>query len=162
VDVVSRQRRYGRMAAYIGDQLTIEEREVISSYAQLAASGLDSAVALDSAHREAARAHALLALAATLAECTSIEQLGRSLTAAAVIIPVVVDGEREGWLYTDVTDDPDRLAAGPELTARLVGLAAQASSALRNTRLLERIRHQAFHDALTGLPNRTLILDRAE
>ena len=45
---------------------------------------------------------------------------------------------------------------------RLEGLAGQAASAIRNARLLDEIRRQATHDALTGLPNRALILDQVE
>ena len=48
------------------------------------------------------------------------------------------------------------------MATRLKGLAAQASTAVANARLVEQIRFQAMHDALTGLPNRALILDRAE
>jgi diguanylate cyclase (GGDEF)-like protein len=48
-----------------------------------------------------------------------------------------------------------RLDAGP---ARV----QQASISINNARLVDQIRYQALHDPLTGLPNRALILDRAE
>jgi diguanylate cyclase (GGDEF)-like protein len=46
--------------------------------------------------------------------------------------------------------------------ARLRGVGDQASTALQKARLLETVQHQATHDALTGLPNRVLFLDRLE
>ncbi len=61
-----------------------------------------------------------------------------------------------------VRDDVGRLTGNPQLEEQLRGHAAQASTALRNARLLDQVRHQALHDDLTGLPNRTLIIDRAE
>ncbi|MCU1364541.1 MAG: diguanylate cyclase/phosphodiesterase with sensor(s) [Ilumatobacteraceae bacterium] len=81
---------------------------------------------------------------------------------AMVSVPVLVDDAAVGSLVAAVTSQPERLTAGVELEERLRGLAGQASTALRNATLIEQIRHQAMHDSLTGLPNRTLILDRAE
>jgi diguanylate cyclase (GGDEF)-like protein len=82
--------------------------------------------------------------------------------ASCCVVPIRVDGEVAGWLTVGVRGDPARLAPSPDLEARLLGLAGQASSALRNAHLVEQIRHQALHDPLTGLPNRALILDRAD
>jgi diguanylate cyclase (GGDEF)-like protein len=82
--------------------------------------------------------------------------------ASVCVVPIGVDGEIAGWLTAAVVGDPARLAPSPDLEARLRGLAAQASSALRNAHLVEQSRHQALHDPLTGLPNRALILDRAD
>jgi diguanylate cyclase (GGDEF)-like protein len=81
---------------------------------------------------------------------------------AMVSVPVMVDDAAVGCLVAGVTERPERLAPGVELEERLRGLAGQGSTALRNAALIEQISHQAMHDSLTKLPNRTLILDRAE
>src|SRR5205085_947917 len=47
-----------------------------------------------------------------------------------------------------------------DVLVRLSGVGDQASTALQKARLLETVRHQAAHDALTGLPNRVLFLER--
>jgi diguanylate cyclase (GGDEF)-like protein len=49
-----------------------------------------------------------------------------------------------------------------DVLARLRGVGDQATTALQKARLLATVRHQATHDALTGLPNRTLFLERLE
>ena len=84
-------------------------------------------------------------------------------TAASAAATILVDGVPFGWLLAGVSPggDPSRLA-GDDVRNRLAGLAAQASTAISNARRLDQIRHQALYDGLTGLPNRTLILDRVE
>ena len=80
----------------------------------------------------------------------------------SVTVPIVADGEVVGRVVAVVTRDPQRLRRDTQVVTRLRGFAAQAASAVRNARLVDRIRHQALHDALTGLPNRALIHDRVE
>jgi diguanylate cyclase (GGDEF)-like protein len=49
-----------------------------------------------------------------------------------------------------------------DVLARLRGAGDQATTALQNARLLATVRHQATHDALTGLPNRVLFTEQLD
>ena len=83
-------------------------------------------------------------------------------TIASVAAPITSAGNVMGHIVAGVITDPQRLVITPRLAERLKGLAAQASIAISNARLVDQIRFQALHDPLTGLPNRSLILDRIE
>jgi diguanylate cyclase (GGDEF)-like protein len=56
---------------------------------------------------------------------------------------------------------PSRPPQGNTIDAHIETVAELLGSALRAAGLLERMRHQALHDPLTGLPNQTLFADRA-
>jgi diguanylate cyclase (GGDEF)-like protein len=93
---------------------------------------------------------------------TAVEGLLRELRLAdAVVVPLVADDgvlgiATAGW---GAAETPVRL---DDVLARLRGVADQASTALQKARLLEAVHHRASHDALTGLPNRVLFLERLQ
>ncbi len=91
---------------------------------------------------------------ADTAEVSFLRDLGGSLMFQ---IPMVVNGRSIGTV--------ELLArSGQSLDEWQLALAQtmanEAGVMLENSRLYAQIRHQAFHDALTGLPNRALLLDR--
>jgi diguanylate cyclase (GGDEF)-like protein len=83
-------------------------------------------------------------------------------TGGAMVIPMRVNGEWVGSILAPIDHGMAAAGLGRDHEERLAGLAAQASTAIYNAMLLSQVRHQAMHDPLTGLPNRALILDRAE
>jgi diguanylate cyclase (GGDEF)-like protein len=80
--------------------------------------------------------------------------------AAAILVPIVAADSFLGLLIVSVFDDPERLKLTPDLLDRLSGVAAQATTALQNGRLLDEMTHQALHDQLTGLANRVQFTDQ--
>lgn len=73
-------------------------------------------------------------------------------------IGVAIEGSEARWLVASGA------RGGQPFTAHdrklLEGLAAVGASALENARLVDQMKHQAFHDSLTGLPNAALFEDR--
>ena len=58
------------------------------------------------------------------------------------------------------SDDPNRSYSARDQQP-LLALAEHTSLALNHARALDDVAHEAFHDSLTGMPNRALFLDRA-
>jgi len=78
----------------------------------------------------------------------------------AYVAPIAQRGRLHGLLATarrSAADerDPD------SVLATVSALAHHAATAIANAELLQEVRHQATHDALTGLPNRPQVEDRA-
>jgi diguanylate cyclase (GGDEF)-like protein len=57
------------------------------------------------------------------------------------------------------SEDPNRCYSARDQQS-LLALAEHASLALNHARALDDVAHEAFHDSLTGMPNRALFLDR--
>ncbi len=89
--------------------------------------------------------------------------LRRSGTDASVVAPLFAAGEFLGVIAANFGEGtPTASIHDPDLHERLSGLADQAATAVQNLELLETVSHMAWHDALTGLPNRRLFEDRVD
>jgi diguanylate cyclase (GGDEF)-like protein len=73
---------------------------------------------------------------------------------ALTIVPIVARDVFLGVLTVSVTDDQQRLRSDGDLLERLTGVAALAATAIQNGQLVDKLRHKASHDPLTGLLNR--------
>jgi diguanylate cyclase (GGDEF)-like protein len=78
---------------------------------------------------------------------------------ASILVPLTKNDQLLGLLGVSVMAGPHRLDPTPELLDQLSGVAAQATTALQNGRLVDQITHQALHDDLTGLANRPRFAD---
>ncbi|MGA2838399.1 MAG: EAL domain-containing protein [Acidimicrobiales bacterium] len=82
---------------------------------------------------------------------------------ASVVAPLFAAGEFLGVIAANFSREAARHTIhDPDLHERLSGLADQAATSIQNLELLEKVSHMAWHDALTGLPNRRLFEDRVE
>jgi len=82
-------------------------------------------------------------------------------TACSLIAPLSSSDEFYGIVTANYDRPPSRDPRGDEeLLTRMAALADHAVTAMQNTRLLEQVTHLAWHDSLTGLPNRRLLEDR--
>ena len=240
VDIASSRRRYGRLAAVYpeGMRFFAQERQILTVYADYAATALDVVTSLDEARRSNATASSLLDFSRALSGMNTVDDVARQLAetvptvtgcdgatvmlwepesasltvrassadgaplsardgdvgvgrphlrvpayvrrrfavrrqthfviscaatdaTASVVAPLFRGSELVGIVTADFSRDAGtRPTTDVDLHERLTGLGDQAVTALQNARLLEQVSHMAWHDALTGLPNRRLLEDR--
>ena len=102
-----------------------------------------------------------------LDETTEDPQVKRLMEESGAVVSVVAPFYAAGEFLGVVAANfgPNTSTASvhdSDLHERLTGLADQAATAIWNLDLLEEVSHMAWHDALTGLPNRRLFEDRVE
>jgi diguanylate cyclase (GGDEF)-like protein len=91
----------------------------------------------------------------------ALRRMMASIGARSMIAqPLAAPDSLLGLLTVAVARSPERLKPTPDLLDRLSGVAAQATIALQNGRLVDQMTHQALHDQLTGLPNRLQFTDK--
>ncbi|MCU1615526.1 MAG: Diguanylate cyclase protein [Frankiales bacterium] len=83
-------------------------------------------------------------------------------SAHVVAVPLLAGSTFLGVAAVGWTDGQAPESLDGDVLARLRGVGDQASTALQKARLMETVRHQATHDALTGLPNRALFVERMQ
>ncbi len=81
---------------------------------------------------------------------------------SVTLVPIVSHGAFRGVVSGGFRRRLEEGGVTSDLLDRLDGVAHYAATALENAELLEQARYQALHDALTGLPNRSLVEDRAQ
>ena len=73
---------------------------------------------------------------------------------AVTVVPIISRDAFLGIITASVSERPERLRPESDLLQRLTGVAALAAPAIQNGKLVDKLRHRASHDALTGLLNR--------
>ena len=79
---------------------------------------------------------------------------------SVIVTPLLFDGKQLGTI--SVLKHQDEADFTQEDVQLIESIANQVVVALEQRQLLDQIEHQAYHDALTGLPNRLLFEDRLE
>ncbi|WP_243030757.1 bifunctional diguanylate cyclase/phosphodiesterase [Thermus altitudinis] len=88
-----------------------------------------------------------------------LEEAGRVREIQAILsVPVYLAGERKAFLYLDNFEREDAFSPFDLEVAQ--AFASQLGLLLRRMELEGRIQHLAYHDPLTGLPNRLFFLEK--
>jgi diguanylate cyclase (GGDEF)-like protein len=88
------------------------------------------------------------------------EEISEGGIVAGIAAPIHERGELAGVLVV-ASREPDRVY-DPRDQQVVLSLAEHASLALNHARAVHEALHEAFHDSLTGLPNRSLLSDRLQ